>query len=132
MLTSTMEDYVETIYRLQTRHGYACVTNIAGHLGVKPPSVTRMLGKLARKNLVIYEKYRGVVLTGEGVELGRFLLERHLLLNRLLDVIGLQDASEKVVEGIEHFINEENLQRVKHFLDVVERHSQVFIFGRDR
>jgi len=41
-------------------------------------------------------------------------------------VIGLQDASEKVVEGIKHFISAENLRRVKHFLDVVEQNPQVF------
>ncbi|MEW6541329.1 MAG: iron dependent repressor, metal binding and dimerization domain protein [Bacillota bacterium] len=130
MLTYTMEDYVETIYRLQTRRGYACVTDIAGCLGVKPPSVSRMLGKLARKNLVVYEKYRGVVLTDEGLLVGRFLLERHLLLTRLLEVIGLQDASEKMVEGIEHFINAENLRRVKYFLEMAEQYPGVFAGSR--
>lgn len=131
MLTYTMEDYVETIYRLQTRRGYACVTDIAGYLGVKPPSVSRMLGKLARKNLVVYEKYRGVVLTDEGLLVGRFLLERHLLLTRLLEVIGLQDASEKMVEGIEHFISAENLRRVKYFLEMAEQYPGVFAGSRE-
>lgn len=130
MLTHSMEDYVETIYRLQVHKGYARVTDIAEHLGVSPPSVTRMLGKLARRDLIVYEKYRGIALTGEGEALGRFLLERHLLLNRLIAVIGLQDAAEKIVEGIEHYINEENLKRVRSFLRLVEQHAEVFGGGQ--
>lgn len=126
MLTHCMEDYVETIYRLQVRKGYARVSDIADHLGVTPPAVTRMLGKLARGKLITYEKYRGIALTREGEAVGRFLLERHQLLNRLIEIIGLHDAAELVVEGIEHYINGENLERIKKFLELVERHPEVF------
>lgn len=126
MLTHCMEDYVETIYRLHVRKGYVRVIDIAEHLNVTPPAVTRMLGKLARRRLIVYEKYRGIALTPEGEAAGRFLLERHQLLNRLIEIIGLQDAAELVVEGIEHYINGDNLDRIKKFLDLVERHPEVF------
>ena len=40
-LTSAMEDYLEAVLMMQKRHGYVRCVDVAEHLGVKKPSVSR-------------------------------------------------------------------------------------------
>jgi Mn-dependent DtxR family transcriptional regulator len=61
--TPSMEDYLERIYKLIDEKGYARVSDIAEGLEVHPSSVTKMIQKLDKDQYLIYEKYRGLVLT---------------------------------------------------------------------
>lgn len=66
MPTPSMEDYIEQIYLLIENKGYARVSDIAEALSVHPSSVTKMVQKLDRNEYLIYEKYRGLILTPKG------------------------------------------------------------------
>lgn len=66
MPTPSMEDYLERIYKLIDEKGYARVSDIAEGLEVHPSSVTKMIQKLDKDEYLIYEKYRGLVLTSKG------------------------------------------------------------------
>jgi len=125
VLTPKMEDYLETIYRLLEEKGYACATDIARFLRVKPPSVTRMIQKLARKEYLVYERYRGILLTPEGKKAGRFLAGRHRLLRDLLLALGLRDSTDRIVEGIEHFINGDALVTIERLVRFLRSHPEV-------
>ena len=48
----TKEEYIEAIHVLQRPGGKAKTGDIARHMGVRPPSVTQMLGKLQEEGLV--------------------------------------------------------------------------------
>lgn len=63
MPTPSMEDYLENIYKLIDQKGYARVSDIAEALDVHPSSVTKMVQKLDKDKYLVYEKYRGLVLT---------------------------------------------------------------------
>lgn len=65
-LPPSMEDYIEQIYLLIDEKGYARVSDIAEALSVHPSSVTKMVQKLDKDEYLIYEKYRGLVLTTKG------------------------------------------------------------------
>jgi len=66
MTTPSMEDYIEQIYMLIEEKGYARVSDIAEALAVHPSSVTKMVQKLDKDEYLIYEKYRGLILTPKG------------------------------------------------------------------
>ncbi len=66
MPTPSMEDYIEQIYILIEEKGYARVSDIAEALSVHPSSVTKMVQKLDKDEYLVYEKYRGLVLTPKG------------------------------------------------------------------
>jgi Mn-dependent DtxR family transcriptional regulator len=101
-----MEDYLERIYRLMDEKGYARVSDIAEGLEVHPSSVTKMIQKLDKDNYLIYEKYRGLVLTAKGKRIGKRLVDRHHLLEQFLTTIGVQEENiYKDVEGIEHHLS---------------------------
>lgn len=106
MPTPSMEDYLEKIYKLIDDKGYARVSDIAEGLEVHPSSVTKMIQKLDKDNYLIYEKYRGLVLTNKGKKMGKRLVDRHHLLEAFLMTIGVQEENiYKDVEGIEHHLS---------------------------
>lgn len=106
MLTSSMEDYLEKIYELMKEKGYARVSDIASSLSVQPSSVTKMIQKLDEKKLVTYEKYRGIVLTPRGEQLGKLMKQRHKMLEEFLRMLGVSEETiQNDVEGIEHHVS---------------------------
>ncbi|KKB71552.1 MULTISPECIES: transcriptional regulator MntR [Bacillus] len=113
MTTPSMEDYIEQIYMLIEEKGYARVSDIAEALAVHPSSVTKMVQKLDKDEYLIYEKYRGLVLTPKGKKIGKRLVYRHELLEQFLRIIGVDE--EKIyddVEGIEHHLSWNSIDRV--------------------
>jgi len=113
MPTPTMEDYIELIYQLIDTKGYARVSDIAEDLEVHPSSVTKMVQKLDKDNFLIYERYRGFVLTDKGKEIGERLVFRHDLLEQFLEVIGVDaDKIYDDVEGIEHHLSWNAIDRI--------------------
>lgn len=113
MPTPTMEDYIEEIYILIDTKGYARVSDLAEELDVHPSTVTKMVQKLDKDSYLIYEKYRGFVLTEKGEKIGARLVFRHDLLEDFLEIIGVDE--EKIyddVEGIEHHLSWTSIDRI--------------------
>jgi Mn-dependent DtxR family transcriptional regulator len=111
--TPSMEDYIERIYLLIEDKGYARVSDIAEGLEVHPSSVTKMVQKLDKDKYLVYEKYRGFMLTPKGKKLGKRLVYRHELLEDFLKVIGV--SMENIytdVEGIEHHLSWDAIDRI--------------------
>ncbi len=79
-----MQEYLETIYRLEADKVVARTGEIAKHLKVAPPSVTDMILKLEKAGLVEYEPYKGVVLTPNGRAIGKRTLEKHRIMQAFL------------------------------------------------
>jgi Mn-dependent DtxR family transcriptional regulator len=117
-----MEDYLERIYRLIDDKGYARVSDIAEGLEVHPSSVTKMIQKLDKDNYLIYEKYRGLVLTNKGKKMGKRLVDRHLLLESFLNIIGVQEENiYQDVEGIEHHLSWDSITCIETLIEYFKR-----------
>ncbi|MEH7305041.1 transcriptional regulator MntR [Neobacillus drentensis] len=113
MPTPSMEDYIEQIYILIEEKGYARVSDIAEALSVHPSSVTKMVQKLDKDEYLVYEKYRGLVLTAKGKKIGKRLVFRHDLLEQFLKIIGVKNENiYNDVEGIEHHLSWDSIDRI--------------------
>jgi Mn-dependent DtxR family transcriptional regulator len=113
MPTPSMEDYIEQIYILIDEKGYARVSDIAEALSVHPSSVTKMVQKLDKDEYLVYEKYRGLVLTAKGKKIGKRLVFRHDLLEQFLKIIGVKNENiYNDVEGIEHHLSWDSIDRI--------------------
>ena len=62
-----VEEYLKAIYDIAGKDGAARTTAIAKCLNISLPSVTEAMQKMAEQGLVVYEPYKGVTLTKEGV-----------------------------------------------------------------
>ncbi len=115
--SESVDDYLKAILELGGAHDERVATNaLAARLGVRNPSVTGMLQKLAlqRPLLVLYEKHRGVQLTAAGKRRAWELVRHHRLLELFLhDVLKYSwDEVHDEAERLEHFISERFEDRV--------------------
>lgn len=126
MPTPSMEDHIEIIYSLIEQKGYARVSDIAEALSVLPSSVTKMVQKLDKDGYLIYERYRGLMLTPKGQKLGKRLLQRHDLLEQFLRLIGVdEDKIYGDVEGIEHHLSWNSIDRIADLVQLLEEDKGV-------
>jgi DtxR family Mn-dependent transcriptional regulator len=120
MLSDVMEDYLKTIYYLQGEEEERIRTSdIASHLDVTSPTVTSMLEKLEKRELVDREKYKGVRLTEEGETVALEVIRHHRLLEAYLTEHLDYDWSEVHDEAdrLEHHISEKFERRLADLLD---------------
>ncbi len=126
MPTPSMEDYLENIYKLIDQKGYARVSDIAEALEVHPSSVTKMVQKLDQSKYLVYEKYRGLVLTNKGKKIGKRLVERHILLEQFLRLIGVKEEYVyQDVEGIEHHLSWNSITCIENLVEYLNQNPNV-------
>jgi DtxR family Mn-dependent transcriptional regulator len=115
--SESVDDYLKAILELAGAKDSRVTTNaLAQRLGVRTPSVTGMLQKLAaqRPALILYEKHRGVRLAAAGKRRAWELVRHHRLLELFLhDVLKYSwDEVHEEAERLEHFISERFEDRV--------------------
>jgi Mn-dependent DtxR family transcriptional regulator len=118
-----VEDYLEVIYKLIQKKGYARSADIAEILSVKSPSVTAMLQKLHTMGFIVYERYRGLTLTSSGERLAKSMQQRHSTILRFLRILGIEEKIAKAdAEGIEHHLHKATIDRITRFVDFAAQH----------
>jgi len=121
MPSHTEENYLKTIYKLaEAEPGQDVSTNrIAAALTTRAASVTDMLRRLAEKELLHYEKYRGVQLTPEGRRLALLTVRKHRLWEVfLVQQLGFNwDEVHEVAEELEHVQSPLLMRRLDEFLN---------------
>lgn len=113
-----VEDYVELIADLIESEGMARMVDIAEHLGVTQPTVTKNLGKLKRDGYIEQKPYRSVFLTESGRALATACRARHRLIVSFLLALGLDRAvAEQDAEGLEHHVSHQTLAAFQQFIN---------------
>jgi DtxR family Mn-dependent transcriptional regulator len=112
LLSNQAEEYLEAIYRLEQKGGFARTMELARNLKVVPGSVTNTIENLERKGLVIHKPYKGVKLTENGQKIASNVVRRHRLAERLLTDILHLDWSEvhDLACKLEHALSPEILE----------------------
>jgi Mn-dependent DtxR family transcriptional regulator len=124
-LSPSAQDYLEMIFRLSKEHGFTRVNDLAAALNVQPPSVTRMIKKLADQHLLKYEKYGVIMLEPDGLLLGKNLLDRHNLIEEFLKLLCITEGLLESTEKMEHTINADILLGIDNLLDFFKEHPDV-------
>ena len=120
--TDRMEDYLEVIYELIQQKGYATTADISKYLNVSSPSVTKMVKKLDENHYLIYEKYRGLRLTEDGITIAKNIQEKHSLFAEFLKMIGVDDEVAHLdAEGIEHHLHPQTIERLEHLILMLKK-----------
>ncbi len=109
MLSPSLEDYLEEIYRFYKNLGFIRITDVAEKLDVSLPSVNKAVNILSQKGYLDYIPYKNIDLTDKGEETGRFLVKRNKILQEFLEVIGSQCNKEEEAEAIEHYLSQETV-----------------------
>lgn len=119
-ISYTEENYLKAIFKIVEREGKSANTNaIAAEMNTAAASVTDMLKRLSKKELINYEQYKGVTLTSKGNQLATDLIRKHRLWEVFL-VEKLQfswDEVHDMAEQLEHIQSEELVERLDAFLE---------------
>jgi len=124
MVATRTEQYIETIYGIVKKKGYARVKDVSQVLEVGLSAVSEMFKKLDEEGYVNYEKYGGVTLTDNGEKLAIKLSEKHKILREFLIILGIDEkmADDEACE-IEHVVKRETMDRLTKFVDFIHRHE---------
>ncbi len=121
VLSQAVEDYIKTIYLLESEGGEEGVstTRLAEAVGVSSASATNMVKRLAKMGLVKYESYYGSRLTTTGKKIALEIIRHHRLLELYLqEVMGYSwDEVHEEAEKLEHHISERFEDRIAEILD---------------
>jgi DtxR family Mn-dependent transcriptional regulator len=106
--TAAIDDYLKAIYFVGREHGDVTTSLLATYLGFTSPSVTCMVQKLAKLNLVHYTRYQGVRLTEQGHCHALKVLRHHRLIELfLVQMLGYSwEEVHDEAEVLEHVISE--------------------------
>ena len=120
--SSTVENYLKTIYKAQVAQGserwLVPLGQLASALEVAPGTATTMAKALAESGLVDYEPYAGVRLTPAGEKLAALVLRRHRLMELfLVQVVGMSWAEvHEEAERLEHAASDRLIDRIDSML----------------
>lgn len=122
MISESIEEYLRAIYEFNEKGKIAKNNDLVKYLDVAPPSVTQMIKKLADKGLVVYNPYKGTILTGKGDAIARKVVRKHRLLERFLqNFLGLR--REKVhdeASRLKHGLSDEMAATICKALEQIE------------
>jgi DtxR family Mn-dependent transcriptional regulator len=88
--TATVEDYLQTVYSLETEGERAISARLARWMNVTPPTAWATIQRMQKQGLVELDAKKQIHLTKRGRELAEIVARRHRLAERFLtDVLSL-------------------------------------------
>ncbi|MDF1850036.1 MAG: metal-dependent transcriptional regulator [Verrucomicrobiales bacterium] len=118
MATSTVENYLKSILRLQRRSGSTAVGEVARELSLTPGTVTTMMRHLSGEGYVDYQPRRGLRLTPDGESAALRVVRRHRLIELFLVQVMAMDWTEvhEEAEQLEHVVSDRLIDRMDEML----------------
>ena len=117
-LHESAEMYLETIYVLSKERGMVRSIDVAEHMGFSKPSVSRAVGLLKTGGYLTMDKDGSLNLTEVGITTAKNVFERHTVLTRLLQSLGVsrETAAEDACR-IEHVISDETFRAIREYVE---------------
>jgi DtxR family Mn-dependent transcriptional regulator len=117
--SASEENYLKTIFHLQTTDDNVTTNELADRLHTTPASITDMMKKLKTRKLVNYQPYRGFRLTAEGKKIALSIIRRHRLWEYFLaEKLKFNwDEVHEVAEQLEHVSSKKLVDKLDEYLD---------------
>jgi len=121
-VTESMEDYLECIFDLEDRKGYACVSDVAEALQLNRASTSIMVKRLGKLGFLATSLIAGLR-SRRRRRVAEKIRKRHAMLAELFQLMGLNDRDHlSDIEGIEHHLSERAFRRFAELAAHLRRH----------
>ena len=125
-LPERTQDYLKELFNHEERSGVnlpLALGDLAAALDQKLPTASEAVKRLAAKDLVVHERYRGVTLTDLGRDMARQVARRHRLLESfLVTTLGYTwDEVHEEADVLEHACSDRFIARLDAHLDFPTR-----------
>jgi DtxR family transcriptional regulator, Mn-dependent transcriptional regulator len=119
MISQTEENYLKALFAITSIKGEASVNEISKQLGIKMPTVNSMMKRLAEKEMVVYESYKPIKLTGKGKKQAAFIIRKHRLTEMyLVEKMGFGwEEVHDIAEQVEHIRSPAFFEKMDELLD---------------
>ena len=116
--STSEENYLKTIFHLQTKDENVSTNELAEKLQAKPASITDMMKKLKTRKLVNYQPYQGFRLTSEGKKVALGIIRRHRLWEFFLaEKLKFNwDEVHEIAEQMEHVSSKKLIDKLDEYL----------------
>lgn len=104
MLSQTEENYLKTLYLLANEQNEINLSDLSKKLEISSPTANSMVKNLHEKGMVLYEKYKPIILSEKGKLGAAFIIRKHRLTEMYLVEkmgFGWEDVHE-IAEQMEH------------------------------
>jgi DtxR family Mn-dependent transcriptional regulator len=113
-LRESGENYLEAILVLRQKNGSVRSIDVANHLGVTKPSVSRAVSILKQADYLWMDRDGSLHLTPAGTQIAEAIYERHRLLTEYLVALGVsEETAAQDACRIEHVISAESFEKIK-------------------
>ena len=113
-IRESAEDYLEAILILSQKGSSVRSVDIASMLSVSKPSVSHAMKLLREDGYIAMDRYGTVTLLDKGAEIANRVYERHTILTKMLESLGVpSDIAKTDACKMEHDISEESFERIK-------------------
>lgn len=126
VLTASLEDYLEMIYRSIMSSGFVRGNELAKELNVKPSSVSKMIAKLSSLGYIDYEKYGVIKLTEKGIETGKYLLWRHKSIESFFKLVSCdKEIALMETELVEHILSKNTVRNISDLVEFINKNDNI-------
>ena len=118
IIKESAENYLEAIFMINSKKGYARSIDVANELGYSKPSVSVAMKKFREDGYITIDSEGKITLTEKGEAVAKRVYERHQVIAKALIAIGVDEeiAYEDSCK-IEHDISDQTFIKLKEFLE---------------
>lgn len=125
MLSPSLEDYLEEVYRLKMNNKEIRIKDIAKCLDVSMPSVVNGLRRLSNLKYIIYKPYEAIEVTDKGKDKGEFLVIRNQILRNFIETIKSDCDIEKEAEAMEHYLSISTIKSIEKMIEFFKDNKSI-------
>ena len=116
-IRESAEDYLAALLDLSKKGEGVLSVDIASMLGVSKPSVSHAMKLLREDGYIAMDRYGTVTLLEKGAEIAHRIYERHTVLTRMLEGLGVTPENARADAcKMEHDVSDESFEKIKEHL----------------
>lgn len=120
------EMYLETILQISKEKPVVRAIDICDRMGFSKPSVSRAVGILKSQGFIDVNESNHLTLTEIGRETAEKILERHEMLTKMFEAIGVDhETAQEDACRIEHVISDTTFEAIKKHIGTIGKHTGV-------
>ncbi|MTI68121.1 MAG: DNA-binding protein [Firmicutes bacterium] len=125
MLSPSLEDYLEEVYRFFINKESIRIKDIANTLRVSMPSVVKGLKRLHNLGYITYIPYEDIIVTDKGKRVGKFLVQRNKILKDFVTIIGSDCDVKQEAEAMEHYLSKSTIIAIEKLVKYFSNNEEI-------
>lgn len=125
MLSSSLESYLEIIYKMERDEKEIKALEIAQELSVPLSRVVQAIQRLHYQKYLTYSPYKPIELTERGNQTGEYLIARNGLIQEFLEILNIGENLESELEAMKQYLSVDSLRTIEKFVLFIRQYPEV-------